>query len=233
MDQSPATVNVLEADGLFFERMPPTVPASSLETVSASETEISTFQSGEVRTGATRATGIEVTVQRNTSAIVNFSISVQTISVDSFNEFRQSLNGFVASEQLSEIERFSNHSSAGFYFASLFGIVFHRDRSFYFRRRNRNAQFTAFSQEQRRLSESVFNLRTETVRATGQLRAVGTSNIPASVSAYVQTTQFVFANNQKLNVFNLTDQPGLAPLALDDAGNQAAGVEDQQIQLLS
>ncbi len=228
MPLSFGNVNLLEADGLLFER---NTPAIALET--ATETELSAFSSGEVRTGATRASGVCVTVQRGTSAIVNFSIAVQTISISSFNEFRQSLNGFIASEQLSEIERFSNHSSAGFYFASLFGLVFHRDRSFYFQRSNRNAQFAAFSQEQSRMTESVFNLRTETVRASGQLRAVGTSNIPATVCAYVQTTQFMFANNQKLNVFNLTDRPGLAPLALDDEGNQAATSEDQEIQLLS
>lgn len=67
---------------------------------------------------------------------------------------------------------------------------------------NVDSQWKATSEKQAGFTKSVHNLTTSKFHVTATLTAVGTSSIPATVSAYVEVTKIRFADSKELHVIN-------------------------------
>ncbi len=183
----------------------PEIKIISLQEVLLPMSEDAAYESGTIQNGYGRATGVFATVQKGTSADLNINFTVTTVSEERFNKWKEQISSFFSSEERKMLdERWGAKGRMGGFLAAAFGLSFGGSANHYV---NSSKSYNTASNTQREgLAQSVYNLETSRFRVTGKLKAVGTSFIPVTVSAYIQATQFTFSDNKKLTVIN-TENP--------------------------
>ena len=214
---SGGVLNVIETPHIRYAQ-------PSVFALAGGDSQTAAHHTGEVRVGVGRASGFTATVQQGVTIKIDFEIIVTSIKQDTFDSFKKSVTQTLSKSQQAEMSSATGYSGAANYFATLFGVGFHRNKNFYLQNKTGNYTVTQGNATHEAIAKETYNLKTEQIKLKGSVEAVGVSLIPTQASVFVSTSQFVFSDNKHLLVFDISDQPGFGPIAAQPDGS-TAGVE--------
>jgi hypothetical protein len=169
------------------------------------------YKEGTVTWGYGQVGGVEIELTKGASVKLNIDFNVLTIESNTFSQWKSDTSSFFSDAQRQTLdERWGGSGHVGGFFGGCFGVVFGGGDAYHYKDQQ-NSSYSASNTSQEGFAQSVYNLDSRQFRITGEINAVGLSNIPTKVRIFIQTFKVQFSNGKELRVIDLENPVAASP----------------------
>ena len=194
------------------------------------ESETAAYKSYEYLSGYGKIVETIVEAQRGIEMDLQIEQQVKTVSVQSFHEWKSIAKTFFNETQLREIEQESQRAKgrAGF-LSACFGVSLGGGISKY-HEKTFSETHTDLTSEQEGFLKSVYDMKMENVKITGNIKVKGESFIPVKGKVMLLLGRIKFSDGNVINVINDTD-PVLVNPDTNEKINEGAKITETSLSM--